>query len=191
MSRVPQPSEAANQASFWEKVDLLGSCWTWTGAASALGYGHYGYRNKTFSAHRCAYEYSVGPVPDGLFVCHRCDNPSCVNPAHLYAGTAKQNTADMHERGRAPRVGPVGSKNSHAVLAAEDVLEIRLRFAAGGVTPKELAAEYGIDSSHVNAILTGRTWRSVGGPICTEDRRGRHGNQVRGANHPKSRRQAA
>ena len=89
---------------FWEKVDKRGNdeCWPWMGATSGRGYGRFS--NKAIpenGSHRIAWMMSFGQIPAGLFVCHRCDNPSCCNPSHLFLGTAKENTQDMVKKGRA------------------------------------------------------------------------------------------
>lgn len=164
-------AEAASRPEFWAKVNLLGSCWEWTGATTEWGYGKLGYRGHDFTAHRCSYEYAFGRLPDGMWVLHKCDNPPCINPSHLFLGAAKDNTADMYAKGRAPRIGAKGATNRHARLTDDEALQIRLDFAAGA-RPKDLADQYGIGSSVVNRVIRGVAWRHVGGPICTADRRG-------------------
>src|SRR5450756_2321620 len=87
----------------WERVNKGGSCWTWLGPPSKEGYGRVGAGGKTgrlLLVHRVAYELVYGAIPEGLLVCHSCDTPSCVNPAHLWLGTHKTNAADKKCKGR-------------------------------------------------------------------------------------------
>ncbi len=90
---------------FWAKVDKSGECWLWTGARSGRNrYGYFGLggkRDGIARAHRVAYELTIGSIPDGMVVCHKCDTPHCVNPSHLFVGTPKDNTEDMLRKGRA------------------------------------------------------------------------------------------
>lgn len=85
---------------FLDKVDKSGDCWLWTGTLRKCGYGQIGFNGKVYRAHRVSYDIHNGEIPKGLIVCHTCDNPPCVNPAHLYAGTPMDNTTDMMLRGR-------------------------------------------------------------------------------------------
>jgi hypothetical protein len=90
---------------FWPKVDRNGpnGCWVWTGSLGAKGYGRIGSGARgapTLLAHRVAWGFKHGPIPDGLFVCHKCDNPPCVNPEHLFLGTNRDNILDCMSKGR-------------------------------------------------------------------------------------------
>lgn len=150
---------------FWEKVDVAGpnECWEWT-AVKANGYGRI--RDDgglaQLLAHRVSYELEYGEIPEGLWVLHHCDNRSCVNPRHLYAGTAKQNTADALARNRLDP--PKGEDHPQTPLSAQNVLQIRRRYAAGDVYQHDLAQEYGITKSSICLIIRGDTWTHVGGP---------------------------
>ena len=92
----------AEVVRFWEKVEITETCWNWTRAKRSRGYGAFGVRrlNRVFDAHRLSWEFSYGPIPPGLFVCHHCDNPACVRPDHLFIGTHQDNMDDMKSKGR-------------------------------------------------------------------------------------------
>lgn len=90
-------------ARFWSNVNKSGTCWIWTLGCFSSGYGRFTFDKKTYRAHRIAYFLTNGNIPDGYLICHKCDNPKCVNPSHLFAGTSKENTRDMIEKCRLNR----------------------------------------------------------------------------------------
>lgn len=145
---------------FWPKVDKRGQleCWPWLACTNAKGYGWFGAGDGPRLAHRVAWEIENGPIPDGLFVLHRCDNPPCVNAAHLFLGTNVDNMDDMKAKGRAPK--NAGVKNGRAKLVEADVLVIRHRIAAGEML-RAIATDYGVSEGVVNHIKDGRSWAHV------------------------------
>ena len=117
----------------------------------------------TIGAHRAAYELTHGPLPRGVYVCHRCDNPECCNPAHLFAGTARDNVLDCVRKGRrAKRRGHynTGGKNSHAKLSREQAIAVMARVAAGE-QQTAIAAELGVDKGTIWRLVHGHTWREL------------------------------
>lgn len=154
---------------FWSKVDKSGACWEWTRANNGGGYGKFPVSTPTGwkmrYAHRVAYELTFGPIPDDICVLHRCDNPSCVNPAHLFLGTHGDNMQDMANKGRnyvhaRHHPQPCGEQSHRAKLKEIEVREIRA-LCASGLTQQEVGSRYGVSRSTVEDIVCGRTWRNV------------------------------
>jgi hypothetical protein len=143
---------------FWSFVDKSGECWLWLGASIATGYGHISVEGRHVLTHRHAWMLENGPIPDGLFVLHRCDNPPCVRPSHLYLGTKRDNALDRERRGRHPRTR--GEAHGLAVLTAEQVTKIRARFAAGE-RQCDLAREYDVNYRTIFAVVRSINWRSL------------------------------
>lgn len=125
-------------------------CLIWPGSIEKTGYGRATYKGRKWWAHRLAYTLSVGPIPAGKIICHRCDNPRCVNPDHLFLGTRPENSADMLRKGRSAK----GERHSQSKLTERDVLAIR----ADARTQRIVAAEYGIDRVTVSDIRRGKSW---------------------------------
>lgn len=105
------------EAKFWRNVDTSGECWLWMGARTGRGYGNFWDGSKQRPAHRYAYELINGPIAEGLFACHKCDNPQCVNPDHIFPGTPKDNMQDMQAKGRKKSNGY--DKRTHCIRGHE------------------------------------------------------------------------
>jgi hypothetical protein len=157
-------------ARFWSKVEIAGpdDCWPWTGSTQHSGHGKFqasreGEPKLLVMAHRWAYEFAHGPIPNGMVVRHRCDNPHCVNPAHLEVGTQLDNIADMHARGRAyipdpPRL--LGESNPQSKLTDEEVSRLRSE-ASAGARQVNLARRFGISKAQVCRIVSGKRRRDT------------------------------
>lgn len=129
-------------------------CIEWIGRTGAKGYGYLKFHGKNMSAHRFAYWLAHGSLPPaGKCVCHRCDNPICVNQAHFFVGTVAENNADMARKGRAAR----GSKHHWSKLNEKQVAEIRRSNKMG----KDLAYDYDINASVISQIRSRQIWRHV------------------------------
>lgn len=133
------------------------SCWIWTGYT--LGKGGYGaikHNNQRLLVHRVSYELHIGIIPAGLFVLHKCDNPPCVNPNHLFLGTNQDNMIDMVEKGRnKPRRGETNNK---VKLTEAKVREIRQLYATGETSQRKLARRYGVGQPCIKDIVNKVTW---------------------------------
>lgn len=112
-------------------------------------------------AHRLSWELVNGPIPKGIAVCHVCDNPPCVNPAHLFLGTQAENVSDMVAKGRARGGPPSGELHPKAKLTREAVVAIRARYSAGGISLQSLADEHGVSKKTVLNVVKGRIWRDI------------------------------
>lgn len=129
-------------------------CWEWQRARNSRGYGILWVDGATQRTHRLVWEVARGPIPDGMCVLHRCDNPACNRPDHLFLGTQADNVTDMVQKGRAA----IGETNGQSKITTDQVVEIRQRYAKGGVTQQELAEEYGVSRSGVSLVVNGRRW---------------------------------
>lgn len=155
---------------FHEKVTAGNSdeCWPWKAARDPNGYGRITTGSKRDGtkvaslAHRVAWEVNVGPIPDGKHVLHRCDNPPCCNPTHLFLGDITDNNRDMWAKGRGilRRAHTPGEKHGNSKLTDDIVLAIR-RDRAAGATYKELASKYGIIVAHAGRICRRVAWKHL------------------------------
>lgn len=163
MSRRIPPTDG-----FWLKVDKdgpiplhvpdLGPCWVWQGTRTKPGYGEFVRLRKKYLAHRFAWSLSNGPIPRGGVICHRCDNPPCVRPSHLFAGTQADNVADKIAKGRG--AAGRGMAKANAKLTDDLVREIREVYAAG-MPLWTVARHFEVSPSTVYGVVTGRSWRHV------------------------------
>lgn len=149
-------SDAGTARRLWEKVSKTDGCWLYTGGKGRNGYGLFYIHDRTVPAHKVAFELCCGPVPDGLFVCHSCDTPSCVRPDHLFLGTPKQNSEDMVQKGRHKGQEP-GEGHKLSKLTEADVLLIR----SDPRGPSDLAAQFGVSAPTICDIRSRRSWRHI------------------------------
>ena len=165
---TPKPPEER----FWPKVQVgaIDECWPWVGGRTKSGYGTFGLGSmadgtrRGVMAHRFSYELHNGPIPDGLFVCHHCDNPPCVNPAHLFAAPPRMNTLDMHRKGRGfIPVGPAlsGEESPASKLTESQVIEMRALYEGGEHRLPVIAMRFGVSKSNVHMIVKRKTWRHL------------------------------
>jgi hypothetical protein len=139
-------------------------CWIWQGKPVLGGYGRINVNNKNQFAHIVSYETFKGPRPPdarkkGLYVCHTCDVPACINPDHLWLGTASQNQLDCIAKGRGNRTGaPAGVGRK---FTAEQIIAIRKKYAEGLATQVEIAAELGVHQGYVSLIMRRQVWKTV------------------------------
>lgn len=144
--------------------DATCGCWEWTGS-KRNGYGRMiiGSRKdgtrKSMSAHRVSYELEYGEIPDGMEVCHKCDNPSCVNPKHLFLGTRQDNIDDRERKGR--NITFIGEEQPRAKLTKKTVKDARWERAYKGTSFQALADRYGVSKKTMQNAINGVTWKCV------------------------------
>lgn len=157
-------SSAEGQRRFWSKVTKRkpDECWPWHRTVNANGYGHYSIKaNRTtqvaFLAHRIAYFLTYGDFPESAHICHRCDNPPCCNPKHLFLGNPQTNNQDKVSKNRQHK----GMTHPFHKLTDADVRKIRKGYAAGGTSLSIIAREYGMAVSTIHALIQRRTWKHL------------------------------
>lgn len=148
---------------FVEKIDKTGTCWIWKGAKTPRGYGKFSLPTGTANvryvyAHRHSYELANGPIPDGMIVCHTCDNPWCVNPDHLFVGSHQDNTDDCIRKGRLRNGTSIGEKHGRSTISQHQASDIK-RLYADVRSPLEISKRTGISRGVINAVVYGKTWR--------------------------------
>lgn len=171
----------STEQDFWKHVNKRNAdeCWIWTGRLTDCGYGRVGYHRKQWKAHRLAWALTYGSIENGMGVLHKCDNPPCCNPNHLFIGTQIDNMADSARKGRHPRnathylpsgdrhhsrlhpeVMARGEHNGSAVLTEEKVRQIRQR-RERGETMSSLARAFGVAKGNIIFIVHRQTWKHV------------------------------
>lgn len=143
--------------SFLEK----GECWLWVRGKYGSGYGSFCLNGKPQGAHRAAYQIYVGPIPEGMDVCHTCDIPHCVNPAHLFVGTRADNVRDMLAKGRGRKAR--GERSGNAKYTSEQIAEIRRRHEAGE-TIVSLAREFHAGRNYFGRVIRRQRRKYDGDP---------------------------
>ena len=164
-----------DKTRFWAKVDKSGgadACWIWTGARMPKGYGRFCVNQRTGLAHRAAWRIANGDVPDGMHVLHRCDNPPCVNPAHLFLGTHADNMHDMAIKGRAavvrvsgerhwskktPTKIVRGERHGRSKLTEEQVRRVLTSDESGA----DLGRRFGVSKNTIYKIRRGVNWKGL------------------------------
>ncbi len=144
---------ANTEAVFWSRIDESDDCWQWLGTIKnepPRNYGQMHYRGRSWMAHRLAWTFRFGPIPEGLQVLHTCDNPECVNPDHLWLGTQADNMRDRDEKGR-----------MFKRLEGTDVKSIRVLYETGTFTQYMLAEMFDVTRGTIGDVVNGRTWRNL------------------------------
>ena len=146
--------------TFWQRVQKTEGCWLWTKARSEKGYGVVWSEGRLHNAHRLVWQMKRGPIPPGKMVLHKCDVRHCVRPAHLFLGTAKENTQDMVRKGR---------QISRSKFTPEQTAELFRLHATGKYKQRELAVIFGVDQSTISVRLRAKTVRDEHGRLqCWE-----------------------
>lgn len=147
---------------FWDKVDKTDGCWLWTAARNTKGYGRFRVDGNLVSPHRFAYELEVGPIPNGLWVLHHCDNPRCVNPGHLFLGTHSDNMRDSFAKGRMDMQGRgVKAGRALARLPDDEAKTAIEEYRGGRKTQVGLAGEYGISVRAMGDIIRRTSYKHL------------------------------
>ena len=145
--------EVTPKEHFESKFYVTPKCWIWNAGKDKDGYGQFYDGNKNYRAHRYSWALYYGSIPCGKFICHKCDNPSCVNPDHLFLGSNQENTLDRHKKGRSARGEYCGMSK------ITDNIAIRIRESKGNI--REIAKEFGISKTTVRDIKRMRTWKHI------------------------------
>lgn len=142
---------------FFEKVKRTETCWNWIAGRTKAGYGQFNYKGKIEYSHRFIFSILEKTIPPNMEVCHKCDNPACVNPTHLFLGTHLDNLNDMLAKKRNRYFGAIGEKNHRAKITRSIAACIRLE--AKEKTHREISEKYGISQPTISAIVNWKLWK--------------------------------
>lgn len=163
VKKIPEKFVNSIKNRFYAKILIPNEngCMIWNGSKDPRGYGGFvGLHKKMTSAHRYSYQLHIGIIPKGMFVCHKCDNPSCVNPEHLFLGTNSDNHQDMLKKGR--EKDNSGTKNGMSKLDESKVIEIKKLLSEGNLTHKEIGNRFNISRQVVSSLKKkGMAWKIV------------------------------
>ncbi len=140
---------------FWSKVTKTETCWLWNTYRDPDGYGNFYYQGASQRAHRMAWIFTRGPIPEGKLICHKCDNPPCVRPDHLFLGSTEENVADKIKKGRILW----GNNHYRSILTVEQAEEIRQR-VSNGEKQRRLALEYRVSPQVINSIVKFKVFKT-------------------------------
>lgn len=183
---MPNPKQDLEKR-FWQKVKKSSGCWSWTAAIFTWGYGAFQVEGKAMRAHRVSWVLAYGPVPDGLCVLHKCDNPACVRPDHLFLGTTADNMKDRDLKGRnahgarhgsvlhpgrlpcgdahysktRPELVPRGDRSGRSKLTEALVARIRSEHIPYKVSYAALAKKYGVHAETIGRVVRGDFWKET------------------------------
>lgn len=144
------------QEAYEAQVIKSDDCWGWNGSIDDFGYGLLTLRRVKMRAHRFSYEYQIGPIPEGIFVCHKCDHPACTNPSHLFLGTNQENIHDCVKKDRHAR----GERSGHSKITQEQAVLIKTLLAQGS-RMINIVHEHNFTYSTVSGIKSGRSWKHI------------------------------
>lgn len=151
-------SDLKQQLFARREVDPVTKCWLWIGSKDGAGYGTLSNGGKIHKAHRAAYGVFVGPIPDGMLVCHRCDTPPCFNPEHLFVGSQSDNMQDMARKGRHPY--PRGDRHHGAKMTESDVVCI-LAASKFGLQTVDISRKLNLPYFSVHDVVRGKSWTHI------------------------------
>lgn len=142
---------------FWARVRKSDDCWEWTSGFDHFGYGRMHVKGSVVDVHRLSWALANGPIPEGMCICHKCDNPPCVNPSHLFLGTDADNIHDRDAKGRTQR----GMRRTSAKLSDGDVIEIRRAYADGEGNQHELGRSFNVTQQTIWSVVHRVTWTHI------------------------------